>query len=135
MTIGPYPGHRGTELPWMFAKRPVKPVALGLAVVMIGLTIYNVLGLGAFGDTLVASIVAVVAGASAVCLVAGWWARSQPMAEAGMLGAAFVLLARATFFLLTEGVATRSWVLSAGVAVIAGGSYLLEKVSDGEVRR
>lgn len=133
MTIGPHPDHRGTELPWAWAGRPVKPVALGLAVLLIGLTVYNALGTGALGDTLLSHAVAVVSAVGAASLIAGWWLRSQLMAEAGMIIAAFVLLARALAFVFMFGFNDRSWLLSLSVAIIAGGSYVLERVSDDDV--
>lgn len=128
--FGPAPTHRTTELPWVVLGRAVKPVAFGLALIMLGLCVYNLLGLGTFGATPLASAYAILTALSAGLLVAGWVGRWQQVAEWGLLISCWVLATRALFIWLTEGWEERGVILSTGAAVIAGGSYLLERLGD-----
>ena len=78
------------------------------------------------GDSRWGDVVAVAAGAAAVALTAGWWARDQRMAEVGLLLAAGVYITRAMFILATVGITAQGVYLSLGGAFIAAGSYVLE---------
>ena len=109
-----------------FLGRQVKPVAFGLSIIMATLLVYNVANIGIFGGLILGDIVAVGAAVALTTLTAGWWARSQRMAEFGLFTAFLVYTCRTAFLLLTkpeaEGVA-----LGVGIAVIAAGSWLLER--------
>lgn len=116
--------------------RPVKPVALGFVALMGTLCLTNLLGIGALQTTIWGQIVAVVAGTAAVALMAGWWGRSQRMAEVGLLLSASVYVYRSIAAFLsdpigvltfTDGIVVQATFLSIGAAVIAAGSYALER--------
>jgi hypothetical protein len=109
-----------------FLGRRIKPVALGLAIVMATLLIYNLFNIGIFKELFLGDIVSIAAAISLSTLIAGWWSGSQRLAEVGLFSAALVYICRTAFLLLTkpeaEGVA-----LGFGIIVIAFGSWLLEK--------
>ena len=105
--------------------RPIKPVGLGVSVLMGTLMVANFYEVGIFGDTVLAMGIAVLSGIAFVLLVWGWVGRIQRFAEYGLLLAAFTYMARALFAFFTLGV-TQSSFLSLGAVIISGGSYLLE---------
>ncbi len=118
-----------------FMGRPLKPVALGLTILMITLAVANWTDNGLLGDNILSHILAAIAGLSALLLTAGWIAGKQRIAEIGLLGAAAVNIARSSFLLFTFGPGQQSVWLSLGVTVIAGGAYLLETWDDPERQR
>lgn len=110
----------------LFLGRPLKPLALGMAVLMLTLSVYNVLHLSAFGGLFLGDVVAVLAAVAVVTLTVGWYYGSQRMAEAGLLLAATVYVTRSAFLLFVSGPGTEGVYLGLGAAVMAGGAYLLE---------
>ena len=106
--------------------RPIKPVALGLTILMLSLLVINLTGVGELTGTLLARVIAVMAGTAAVTLVAGWVWRSQRMAQAGLLLAAIVYITRSAFIALDSGIGSIGVWLGGGAGVIAAGAYLLE---------
>lgn len=118
-----------------FLNRPIKPVALGLTVVMTTLAIANILDAGLLGDNALSHTLAVFAVTSAILLTLGWITGKQRIAEIGLLTAAAVNVARSSFLLFTFGPGQQSVWLSLGVTVIAGGAYLLESWDDPERRK
>ena len=126
MTAGDLPG-------LMPFSRPIKPVALGMSLLMLTLVVVNLTNVGELKDTALGDAIAVMAGAAAVCLWAGWLARSQRMAEAGLLLAAVTYVTRSAFILLDLGPGNMGVWLGAGAAVIAGGAFLLESWEDRRV--
>jgi hypothetical protein len=110
--------------------RPIKPVALGLSFLMLTLCISNIANAGVFKELWLGDVVAVIAGASAVTLVAGWVVRSQRMAEWGLLMACVVYIVRASFLFFFAGPGEQGVWLSLGAATIAGGAYLLETTDE-----
>lgn len=106
-----------------FLDRPIKPVALGIVVFMITLTVFNLREDGIFGATLIA----LMAFTSTLCLVFGWFGRIQVMAEAGLLIAAVTYVIHAVFALLIVGPTNQTMWLSIGAGIISGGSFLLER--------
>lgn len=110
-------------------QRPVKVVALGMTILMLALAWLNLANRDAgLGDSVLGDVVGATALVAAVALLGGWWGRSQRMAEVGLLLAFGVYLAR-TVFLLATAPADQGVLLGIGAAVIAGGSYLLERES------
>ena len=107
--------------------RPVKPLALGMTVLMVALTVQNVFHVGAFGDLILGDVVAALSSVAAVTLFLGWWRSSQRMAELGLLLAATVYVTRSAFLLFIGEPATEGIYLGLGAAVMAGGAYLLER--------
>ena len=112
---------------WTILGRPVKSTAFGLAIIMATFTIYNILDIGVFHTSILGDIVAVIAGVVFIMLVCGWWFRSQWMAENGLLGVAAVYITRSAFLLLINPSIEGVWI-GVGVAVIAAGAYLKERV-------
>lgn len=110
-----------------FLDRPIKPVALGIVVFMITLTVFNLREDGIFGDTILATLLALMAFTSTLCLVFGWFGRIQVMAEAGLLIAAVTYVIHAVFALLIVGPTNQTMWLSIGAGIISGGSFLLER--------
>ena len=119
MTHSDLPGVR-------FAGRPVKPLALGLAIMSAVLVGYNLIDAGFLGASLLGDVVAAGFAAAAVLLTAGWVTGSQTMAETGLLVATGMLVTRSAFLLLSVGVRFEAVWLGLATAVMAGGAYLLE---------
>lgn len=109
--------------PW---GRPVKPVAIGMCVLMATLTVFNILDAGELGALRLGDIVSVLTGTALAALVCGWAIRSQRMAEIGLFTAMVAYLLRMFFLLLTVGPTEQGVYLSLGAVIIAGGSYRLE---------
>lgn len=107
--------------------RPVKPVALGLLVAMTALVATGIGGTGLLGGTHWGYTGAAIALAAALLFVGSWVARSQRVAEAAILLAFFTLAARSIFLFIVAGAAQPAGWLSASLAIIAGGSYWLER--------
>lgn len=105
--------------------RPIKPVALGLALNVLVIAQANIrnddrgIGQG------LAYLLALAAGAAFVLLCAGWFMKRQRLAEYGLLLTAGVYMTRAIFVAL-ENPWDQAIFFSVGAAIIAGGSYLLE---------
>lgn len=116
-----------TALPkLMFLNRQIKPVALGVALAMLVLSVFNILGQGRLGDTTLAWFVPVMALASFTLLCGGWWFRSRRLAKWGLLIATFVYIVRSVFLMFILGINDIGPWLSAASTVIVAGSYLLE---------
>ncbi len=110
-----------------FLGRPIKPVAFGLSIVMITFIVANIYNTGVLGTSRWGDVVAVLSLAAWGTLNWGWFRNAQRVAELGLLLSTLVLTIRAIFVLLTLGPSIQSFWLSSGVAVVAGGSYLLER--------
>lgn len=107
--------------------RPIKPVALGISVIMASYTLFNVLNLGVFQDIILGNVLSVIAGMSFVLLTVGWWGKSQKMAEWGLLAAAVTFLLRSSFVFLVGGFKDERVYLTLGMVTISCGAYLLER--------
>ncbi len=106
--------------------RPIKPVAFGLSVLMLTLTVYNIFNVGVFGSLFLGDVIAVLTGTSFVMLMLGWFAKNQLLAEFGLITAFTAYTLRASFILFSSGPTAEGFYLSIGAAIIAGGAYLLE---------
>lgn len=115
------------DLPERWLGRPVKPLALAAAMTMAVIIVINVLDRGVAGAALWGDFLAVAAGGAMAALSLGWWARSQRLAEWGLLLATGVWFTRAMFGLLTD-TAGYAWAMSLSWTVALGGAYLLERV-------
>jgi len=109
-----------------FFGRPFKPVALGLSLAMLVLVVVNLEDTGRLGATWTGDVVAVLAGASFLTLMAGWWTRSQLLAEYGLVLACATYVLRGTFLALTIFPDQSMW-FSFSTAIVAGGAFLLER--------
>lgn len=126
-----------THLPWRDWRvwgRPVHPNALGVGVLMTTLTVYNAIDRGVLGATALGDVVMAGAGASLVCLVAGWVTQQQILVAVGMLAATAAYCLRGLFIALTSGPAAEGVWFSLGAVIIAGGSFYLEMRDLDEVR-
>lgn len=115
------------NLPISIFGRPIKPVSLGFAIFMLTFTVYNLLDMGVFGPSLWGDVVAVVAGAAFVLLMLAWFINSQRLAEYGLLLSCTVFIIRGTFLGLVFGLERQDVYFSVATAIIAGGSYFLER--------
>lgn len=120
------------NLRWTILGRPVKPVALALMLTMLILAVANITDIGILGSNPGGDVLAGLSLATAALLATGWVRRSQLIAELGLAAAFFVWGIR--FFLgvfvaphplITEGI-----YLSLCWAMVAGGSYLLERIDN-----
>lgn len=115
---------------WDVLGRPLRPVALGLALLCAILAVANATATDAIGPSVWRHVVAVVAALDAVLFLAAWWTGRVAWMRVALLAAVGVHVARAAFFVLVLGVSSLGvpdlWQ-GLAVAVIAGGSYLLEK--------
>lgn len=123
------------NLPLRFLGRPVKPVSLGYAIFMIVFTIYNLLDLGVFKASLWGDVVAVIAMSSFTLLTLAWIINSQRLAEYGLLLSCTVFIIRGTFLGLTLGFGRQDVYFSVANAIIAGGSYWLERYDPNDLGR
>ena len=118
---------RGDLAGYQFLGRPIKPLALAIALSMATIFWFNIVeSTGILVPTVAGNIVGYCAGASAVLLFAGWWARSQALAETGMLLAAGVWISRTVFIGLLEEWYSYSFFFSVAWSLASVGSYLLE---------
>lgn len=115
------------NLPISVFGRPVKPVSIGLALIMITFMVANALDLGAFGPSAWGDILGVVAGGAFLLLMLAFIRNSQRLAELGLLFSATVFIVRGTFLLLTFGWSEEDLYFSFALAIIAAGSYFLER--------
>ena len=106
---------------------PIKPVSLGFAVFMLTFTVFNLLDMGVFKATLWGDVVAVISGAAFVLLMVAWLINSQRLAEYGLLLSCTVFIIRGTFLMLVFDWTRQDVYFSLATAIIAGGSYFLER--------
>lgn len=131
--IEPLPSHRGTEFPWSFMRRSVRPFHLSAAVAMLVLSINNLVTNDTpLSRTLLGDTVGIVAVVASMLLFISWWVRSDRAAEWGLLLACGVWTYRAILY-MEEGEAGRlpAWVNGFGLSVAwmigTGGAWLLER--------
>lgn len=110
--------------------RSVKPVPLGMMVLMATLATVSVVNAGELHGTVLGDLIGMTALGSFTMLGWGWVARSQSAVEAGLLLACATYVLRSSFIALTVGVSDQGVFLGLGAAIIAGGAYLLETWDD-----
>lgn len=115
--------------------RPIKPVAFGLAGLMVTISILNLANLDHFHDNLFGDLIAVMSAVSAGLLIAGWVGKQQWAAEYGLLTAAAVYVIRGSFVGLLYGPSSEGLWLSLWAATIAGGAFLLERLDTHPTRK
>lgn len=121
-------GHRrATELPVLVWGRPVKPLALALMLACGVLGYINLAGRGVLAGTAWATGLGVLAAAVVALLAAGWAARAQRAAEAGLLLGAGLWAGRTAALVAVTGPWQWEAWLSACWAVASGGAWLLER--------
>lgn len=117
------------NLPLTFLGRPVKPVALGLLILGFFTGLANIIGGGDGISTLgwryFIGVQGVLAG---VALCVGWLRDSQRWAEYGLLIVFWMFFTRSVFVLLDTGWREADVYQALGVAVVAGGSFFLERI-------
>lgn len=105
--------------------RRFKPVALGVAVMMVGLIIAGLWNLGGYDYPVFQRFGAIVPLIAVILMCWGWWKDSDRWAQYGLLVAFFVYLGR-SLFLAVEDPTGDSLLLALGTTIIIGGSYILE---------
>ena len=111
------------ELPVSLLGRRLRPVALGLTM-WCAAVLWSVY---ADGIAVSEAVVVAVVATALILFCAGWVMRSSKLEQAGLLGVVFAATANAVQVVLTLGVQPRILV-SAAIAVIAAGSYFLERL-------
>lgn len=109
-----------------FLGRPVKPMSLQFTILLATLTIWNIINQGAFRDSILGDVIAVMAAVGVAALFSGWAIGSQRLAEVGLALSFFVYITRCAFLLGANGLLEEGIYLSIGAAVGAGGAYMLE---------
>lgn len=114
-----------------FFGRPVKPVALGMLMLLAIVTVGNALGLeGMVHPVRPLNIgLAVMAAAGTLLFIVAWVLNSQRLVEYGLLVAFAIHVIRGSFLAFTDGLDHVSAWQSLAVAAIAAGSYFLERQS------
>jgi hypothetical protein len=104
--------------------RPVKPMAIGILMALSAVSINGWVGIAkpAGYDR----VLAVVAGITLALMLCSWCSRSQKIFEWSLLFTAGIFTARAAGVALEVG-HPAAGLLPMSVAVLAGGSYILEK--------
>lgn len=105
--------------------RRFKPVAFGVAVMMVGLIIAGLWNLGGYDYPVFQRFGALFPLAAVALLFWGWWKDSDRFAQYGLLVAFFTYLGR-SLFLAVEDPTGDSLLLALGTTIIIGGSYILE---------
>lgn len=116
--------------------RPIHPVGLGVSL-YTAILAYAILSDQALGQLLRGPIgtgVGLVCAAATIALWAGWWASRRDWLQTGLLWATAGIVATATTVIIDVGWGSVSAWLSAPVAVISCGSWLLER-ADPQGRR
>lgn len=112
---------------FLVLNRPIKPVALGLAILMFTLTWFNIFDIGLFRDDPLGDVVAVLSFGSFTMFMIGWFGSQQWAVEWALLSAAVVYAIRGSFLLFTFGISNEGFWLSLGTGVISAGAFLLER--------
>ena len=108
--------------------RTVKPVAAGLLVSVLTLGRLNLDEDGLLTDTFWAHALVAVALLTGAALILGWVRDSSVWLRVGMALTMFLFLTRIFFILLVVGWHAEDEVFfSLGIALIAGGSFVLEQ--------
>lgn len=113
----------GPEARWR--GRRVKPVALGVTVMMVGLTIAGILNLGEYPYYGFQAVGALVPAAAAALLAYGWWKNDTRWTRYGLELGFFTYVGRAVFLAIVDPFGD-SLLLALGTTIIIGGTYILE---------
>jgi len=117
-------------LPILVLGRPIHPVALGVSC-YTAILAFAILSDQALGQLLKGPIgtgVGLVCAAATIALWAGWWRRRRDWLTTGLSWATAGIVATATTVIIDVGWGSVSAWLSAPVAIIACGAWLLERV-------
>ena len=110
--------------------RPIKPVALGLTVAMLIIWPSAITDEGVLDGSFWGDFIGWWAFGIAAVLITAWWTRWQRLYEFGLQMVFTLMIFRfVASFLVNDGEWTQSGALSIAWAIIAGGSYILEKNS------
>jgi hypothetical protein len=122
--------HRGTELPWLFAGRRVKPLGVAAILWCVGATVgpWSTGPGAAFDyDSALGWVESVASVATLLLLLVAWLIHWQRGVEIALLLTCAVFAGRAMLALLSVGVVHPATWIAAGCAAGAGGAYLLER--------
>jgi len=118
------------NLHWRVLGRPVKPVSFGIAFAMLAIFAANVDDLGILDGSQWGDFLGGMAIAVAILFITGWGLNSQHLTEWALIGAFWVFSVRfwlILFIAKDHGIGEPAW-LDLAFMMIAGGSYLLEKL-------
>lgn len=117
------------NLKWKIWGRPIKPVAFALSLTMLVMFGFNATNNGILDGSPEGDILGGFALGVSVLFTYGWVRNAQTATELALIGALFAWTARfwLTVFLVPSPWISEGFWFSIAWAVIAGGSYLLEK--------
>ena len=118
------------NLHWKFLGRPVKPVALGIGLAMMAIFAANIDDLGILDGSQWGDFLGGLALAVVMLFFCGWIINSQQLTEWALITAFWVFSVRfwlIIFIVPGHGLGEALW-LDLSFMLIAGGSYLLEKL-------
>jgi len=125
------------NLKWKIFGRPVKPVSFALTLTMLVIANAGFTDTGVLGDHFLSDFLGGGAVAIALLFVIAWVHTSQRLAETAMLLSCFLWTTRFWLIIFVAGNPIRSeglW-LSACWAIVAAGSYLLERIDSNAIAR
>ncbi len=113
---------------YMIFGRPIKPVTFGMTFLMAVNAITGIANIGVFQSSPLGDVLSVFGGVAFTAFVAGWCYKNQSLIELGLAIATGMWVARCFFLILYHGYSIdESAFLNFGVALVSGGSYLLER--------
>jgi hypothetical protein len=117
--------------------RPIQPVAFGVSLytAILAFAILTDSALGQLLDGPIGEAVGVVCAAATAALWFGWWARRRDWLQRGLAWATAGIVATTITVVIDVGWSSVSAWLSTPVAVIAFGSWLLERADPGFLER
>lgn len=117
------------DLKWQLLGRPVKPLAFFISMTLFTIFWFNVvIDADLAREAIVGDVVGSMALVGFCALAGGWLARSQVMAEVGLIVAFFVMLTRSMMVLLIAGPTQVGFWLSIAWAGTIAGAYVLESM-------
>lgn len=120
------------DLPVKFLGRPIKPVTAGLSWAAGVFVIAGVVDISILGSGWPATLLGLIAVIVVAMFTISWLRLDQRLLEIGLLVATFMFVARSMFVGLTVGFDKDTSYLALSNAIIAGGSYMLEKINTRE---
>ena len=109
-----------------FLKRPLKPVMLGLTIIMSIIAQANWRGIDRGVTPPLSYLVAILASTAVVTMIVGWAAGKPRLLEFGLLATIAAYTTRAAFIWMVNPW-DQAGFFGIAVVVMAGGTYILER--------